>query len=58
MSDCADQIILESCWWGEKEKGVSTYLAILVLYQVHKVLNSELGEQTAAKEVETQEESA
>lgn len=49
MSDCADQIILESCWWGERKRSVSTYLAILVLYQVHKVLNSELGEQAQAK---------
>lgn len=50
MSDCTDQIILENCWWGERKRGVSTYPAILVLYQVHQVLNSELGEQAQAKE--------
>ena len=54
MSDCTEQIILENCWWGTRKRGVSTYLAILVLYQVHEVLNSELGEQAQAKrEVET-----
>ena len=54
MSDCTEQIILENCWWGKRKRGVSTYPAILVLYQVHEVLNSELGEQAQAKrEVET-----
>lgn len=52
MSDCTDQIILENCWWSKRKRGVSTYLAILVLYQVHKVLNSELGEQAQAKREE------
>lgn len=55
MHDCADQIILESCWWGERKRGVSTYLAILVLYQVLEVLNSELRNKHKVKwEVETQ----